>query len=96
MQVMVIIHELWATKEMTKKGTGDVRVKMSCPIAFYTLSREELHKFCECLYGIKVSFGYLTNIRKLVDKKTYRLIGMKSDDCHVMIKCNKKAISPEL
>jgi hypothetical protein len=41
--------------------------------------------FFKCLEGVKVPSGYCTNIKRVIDKKNYKLIGMKSHDCHVMI-----------
>ena len=67
---MGIRKELWATKEITNLGRGALKVKMDCPAACYTLSKEVLQRFCECVHGIKVSAGYSTNIRRLTDIKT--------------------------
>ncbi|GKE19557.1 hypothetical protein Tco_1427134, partial [Tanacetum coccineum] len=51
--------------------------------AFYTMSKIEKTKFCQCLHGIKVPSGYSANIKKLVSMKDLKLSGMKSDDCHM-------------
>ena len=80
MERMGIRPELWSTQTTTK-----TRVVTRLPPACYTLSKAEIKSFCECLNGVKVSSGYSANIRKIVDMKTHKLIGMKSHDCHVMI-----------
>lgn len=85
MKAMVIRSGMWVTEEITKMGKGAIIVKMSCPTTCYTLCTKELHKFYECLYCVKVSSGELASIRKLVDMKTHRLIGMNAHDYHVMI-----------
>lgn len=38
-----------------------------------------------CLYDIKVPSGYSSNIRKHVNMKDNKLVGMKSYDCYVMM-----------
>lgn len=40
---------------------------------------------CECLRNIKVPHGYSSNMKNLVSLKKYRLQGLKSHDCHVLI-----------
>ncbi|KAJ9535140.1 hypothetical protein OSB04_un001782 [Centaurea solstitialis] len=55
------------------------------PPACYTLSKVEKTKFCQCLHGIKVPYGYSANIKKLVSMKDLKLVGMKSHDCHVLL-----------
>ena len=39
------------------------------PPACYTLSKAEKQKLCTCLRGIKVPFGYSSNVRTLVSIK---------------------------
>src|ERR1700731_1551921 len=80
MERMGIRPELWSTQTTTK-----TRVVTHLPPACYTLSKAEIKSFCECLNGVKVSSGYSANIRKIIDMKTHKVIGMKSHDCHVMI-----------
>ena len=55
------------------------------PPASYTLSKREKTIFCKCLRGIKVPHGYSSNIRKLVQMKELKLVGLKSHDCHVLM-----------
>ena len=54
--------------------------------ACYTLLRKEKIEFCQCLAGIKVLSGYLSNISSLLSMKDLKLIGLKSHDCHAL--CN--------
>ena len=53
--------------------------------ACYTLSKTEKTRFCQCLHGIKVPYGYSANIKKLVSMKDLKLLGMKSHDCHLLM-----------
>ncbi|KAJ0856260.1 putative Transposase-associated domain-containing protein [Helianthus annuus] len=55
------------------------------PPACYTMSTKEKKMFCECLHGIKVPSNYSANIKRLVSLKDYKLLGMKSHDCHVLM-----------
>ncbi|KAJ9542610.1 hypothetical protein OSB04_029116 [Centaurea solstitialis] len=55
------------------------------PPACYTLSKVEKTRFCQCLHGIKIPYGYSANIKKLVSMKYLKLLGMKSHDCHVLM-----------
>ena len=84
-QLMCIRKQPWATKETMNLGRGVEKFKMDYPTSCYTLGKEELQRFCDCIHGIEVSSGYSTNIVRLLDIKTRRLIGMKSNDYHVMI-----------
>ena len=60
--------------------------KNNFPPVGYTLSKEEKRAFCECLYGIKVLFGYSSNMKRFVTLNgDLMLESMKSHDCHVMI-----------
>lgn len=63
----------------------ETMTKTTLCAACYTLIKAEVKSLCECLYGVKVYSGYSGNIRKLVDIKTQKLVGMKSHECHVMI-----------
>ncbi|XP_021733066.1 uncharacterized protein LOC110699863 [Chenopodium quinoa] len=56
------------------------------PPAAYTLSRKEKIEFCESLAGVKVPEGYSSSIRNLVNMENLKLVGLKSHDCHVLIK----------
>ena len=55
------------------------------PPAAYTLSRNEKVKLCESLAGIKVPEGYSSNIRNLVSLEDLKLVGLKSQYCHVLM-----------
>ena len=55
------------------------------PPAAYTLSRKEKIEFCESLAGVKVPEGYSSNIRNLVSMEYFKLVGLKSHDCHVLM-----------
>ena len=55
------------------------------PHACYTLIKEEKARFCAALKSIKVPTGYSLNIRNLVSKKDFKLQGLKSHDCHVLM-----------
>ncbi|GJY21168.1 uncharacterized protein Tco_0393734 [Tanacetum coccineum] len=78
MEDMGIRPELAAKVIPGKRG-------MYLPPAFYTMSKIEKTKFCQCLHGIKVPSGYSANIKKLVSMKDLKLSGMKSHDCHVLM-----------
>jgi hypothetical protein len=49
------------------------------------MSKEEKMSLCSCLHGIKVPTGYSSNVKRLVNMKTLKLVGMKSHDCHMMM-----------
>ncbi|XP_024043026.1 uncharacterized protein LOC112099786 [Citrus clementina] len=55
------------------------------PPACHTLTKEEKARFCAALKSIKVPTGYSSNIRNLVSKKDFKLQGLKSHDCHVLM-----------
>ena len=60
--------------------------KIYLPLACCTLSKLEKRAFCEFLYGIKVSSGYLSNIKRFVTLNGELKLGsMKSHDCDVMM-----------
>ena len=56
------------------------------PPSCFTLSPAEIDQFFKCLTGIKVSFGYCGKISRYIDPKKKRFSGMKSHDCHVMMR----------
>ena len=68
-----------------KLAPVDVGSRKFLPPACHTLSRKEKRSFCECLRGIKVPQGYSSNIRSLVSMEDFKLIGLKSHDCHVLM-----------
>ena len=87
LQWMGIREELWPIEEEkpdeNKKGERTIYTR--CKPACYSMSKAELHRMCECLHGIKVPSNYSSNIKKLVDIKSHKLVGMKSHDCHVIL-----------
>ncbi|XP_074271167.1 uncharacterized protein LOC141595093 [Silene latifolia] len=50
-----------------------------------TLSRDEKMAVCESLKGLKVPYGYSSNISRLVSMKDLKLVGLKSHDYHVLL-----------
>ena len=54
------------------------------PPTCYTLSAAEKISLLECLQGVRVPSGYSANIKRLVNMKEKKLVGMKSHDCHVL------------
>ena len=59
--------------------------KIYLPPACHTLSRKEKISFCQCLRRVKVPQGYSSNIKSLVQLKELKLVGLKSQDCHVLM-----------
>ncbi|CAM9000586.1 unnamed protein product [Rhodiola kirilowii] len=55
------------------------------PPSCTTLSKNEKTILCGCLKGVKVPYGYSSNIASLVSIKDLRLNGLKSHDYHVLI-----------
>ncbi|XP_021766228.1 uncharacterized protein LOC110730711 [Chenopodium quinoa] len=55
------------------------------PTAPYVLSKEKRKAFCEWLEGLKLPDGYTSNLSRCIDTKKYKLFGMKSHDCHVLM-----------
>jgi hypothetical protein len=53
--------------------------------ASYTLTAEEKKTLCQCLRGVRVPTGFLSNIRKLVSMNELSMYGYNSHDCHVMM-----------
>lgn len=66
-----------------KRNSNHTRFPPVC----YTLTKQKKKKskFCLVLKSIKVPTGYSLNIRNLVSKKDYKLQGLKSYDCHVLM-----------
>ena len=69
-------------EELTPQYIGN---KTYLPLACYTLSKKEKTSFCECLQSIKVPHGYSSNVKRLVSVKDFKLVGLKSHDCHVLM-----------
>ncbi|CAM8885163.1 unnamed protein product [Rhodiola kirilowii] len=55
------------------------------PPSCTTLSRSEKTSLCGCLKGVKVPYGFSSNIASLVSMKDLRLNGLKSHDCHTLM-----------
>lgn len=55
------------------------------PPACYTLTREKKARFFKALKSIKVLDGYSSNIENLVSMKGFKLYGLKSHDCHILM-----------
>ncbi|CAM8913860.1 unnamed protein product [Rhodiola kirilowii] len=55
------------------------------PPSCTTLSKSEKSRFCGCLKGVKVPYGFSSNIATLVSMKDLRLNGLKSHDYHTLL-----------
>ncbi|CAM8905341.1 unnamed protein product [Rhodiola kirilowii] len=55
------------------------------PPSCTTLSKNEKTSSCGCLNGVKVSYGFSSNIASLVSMKDLWLNGLKSHDCHTLM-----------
>ncbi|CAM8900154.1 unnamed protein product [Rhodiola kirilowii] len=55
------------------------------PPSCTTLSKTEKSRFCGCLKGVKVPYGFSSNNASLVSMKDLRLNGLKSHDYHTLI-----------
>ncbi|CAM8978585.1 unnamed protein product [Rhodiola kirilowii] len=55
------------------------------PPACTSLSRSEKASFCCCLKGVKVSYGFSSNISSLVSMMDLKLIGIKLHDCYTLM-----------
>lgn len=54
--------------------------------ACHTMLTNEKRSFCHCLRNFKVPQGYSSNIKSLVSINDLKLVGLKSHDCHVLIR----------
>jgi hypothetical protein len=59
--------------------------KYYLPLASYSLTIEEKKAFCQCLRGVQVPIGFLSNISKLVSVKDLSMFGYNSHNCHMMM-----------
>ncbi|XP_028085588.1 uncharacterized protein LOC114286613 [Camellia sinensis] len=75
------------------------------PLACFMLSPPKKRNFCEFLSSIKLPDGYASNISHCVNTSDYRITGLKSHDCHVILQrllpialrgCLKKDVSKAL
>ncbi|KAL5571877.1 hypothetical protein UlMin_021474 [Ulmus minor] len=55
------------------------------PAAAFTLSRSDKKLFCKRLFDLKLPHGYSSNISNCVYVQKYKLKGLKSHDCHVLM-----------
>jgi hypothetical protein len=53
--------------------------------ASYTLSNEEKESMFECLSSIKVSSGFSSNIKRIINVLEKKFVNLKSHDCHVIM-----------
>jgi len=59
--------------------------KIYLPPTCQTLSRKEKTSFYQCLHHVKVTQGYSSNIKSLVQLKDLKLVVLMSHDCHVLM-----------
>jgi len=52
----------------------------------HTLSRNEKQILCSRLRDLKLPDGYSSNIRNCLSMGDYRILSLKSHDCHVLMK----------
>jgi len=62
------------------------RDNLKMPPTPYTLSPLERRMFCQFLKEIKVSDGFSSNISYCINMKETKIFGLKSHDCHIMLK----------
>ena len=55
------------------------------PHACYVFNKTERIMFCKFLQSIKLPDGYASNISRCVNTKDWRIQGLKSHDCHVIL-----------
>ena len=55
------------------------------PHACYVFNNMERMMFCKFLQSIKLPDGYASNISRYVNTKDWRIQGLKSHDCHVIL-----------
>ncbi|XP_062075514.1 uncharacterized protein LOC133779583 [Humulus lupulus] len=65
---------------MKKKGNNWLK-----PVACYTLSAKERQEFCMFIKSVKFPDGYVGNISRNVNMKDWKLFGLKSHDCHILL-----------
>ena len=57
------------------------------PHACYVFNKMERMTFCKLLQSIKLPDGFASNISRCVNNKDWRIQGLKSHDCHVLLQC---------
>ncbi|XP_062118192.1 uncharacterized protein LOC133831793 [Humulus lupulus] len=55
------------------------------PAALHTLSKLEKELFCKRLFSLKVPDGYSSNIQNFVSMEQCKLMGLKSQDFHILM-----------
>ncbi|XP_042379983.1 uncharacterized protein LOC121972368 [Zingiber officinale] len=55
------------------------------PKAIYTLNKEQRRVVCEWLKSLRFPDGYVSNLGRCIDMKEFKLIGLKSHDCHIFM-----------
>ena len=60
--------------------------KLKMPLAPYTLSLPEKCLFCQFLKELTLLDGFSSNISYCVNMKEIKISGLKSHDCHVILK----------
>jgi hypothetical protein len=53
--------------------------------ASYTLSNEEKESMFECLSSIKLSSGFSSNIKRIINVPEKKFVNLKLHDCHVIM-----------
>ncbi|WMV33298.1 hypothetical protein MTR67_026683 [Solanum verrucosum] len=57
----------------------------SYPKAAYTIDKNEKKVLFDWLEGVKFPDGYVSNMSRCLDTDKFKLLGMKSHDCHVFM-----------
>jgi len=58
---------------------------MYLPPAPYSMSLDEKKLFCQVLKGVKFPAGYASDIRPNVHVNERKVIGLKSQECHIVL-----------
>jgi hypothetical protein len=59
--------------------------KFYLPTAPHTLSRAERQIFCKRLANLRLPEGYGSNIGNCISVEEYKIVGLKSHDCHILM-----------
>ena len=70
-----------------RKELHPIRIdgRISIPHACYVFTNMEKIAFCKLLLSTKLPDGYASNIARCVNTKDWRIQGLKSHDCHVIL-----------
>ncbi|KAK9286695.1 hypothetical protein L1049_015098 [Liquidambar formosana] len=77
LEKMSIRHELHA------KDVGNK--KYILPTAPHTFSKKEKQIFCARLKSLKLPDGYSSNLANCISLEEYKILGLKSHDCHILM-----------